>query len=705
MSGPRPADLLRHLAGGNAEAADHELLRRYVSTRDDGAFEELVRRHGPVVLAASRRGVRDHHAADDVFQAVFLVLARRAGGIRRPELLGNWLYGVAVGVARNARRAARRRGAREIQSVDVPEPVARDTTAPDDLGPVLDEELGALPAFYRDAVVLCDLRGVSRADAASQLGVPLGTLASRLDGGRKKLAARLVRRGVTFSVAAVLVEERAVAVPEVLLTKTCEVVAVWSSGGAVPAAVMKLVQGGVSMRGMMLGGVLAVSLVAGVVLAGVGPNPVPPTARSDAPLTASVSVAAEPVAHEQPKEPGSPKAKDVKLAAAPRLREPLDLPVRTSVRVAWSPTGDRLVVVGPPDGGEGGEGGKGGPDQHTSEVLWFVSTADLRAPQLAGSVNLPAPQRFVSFTPDGKHFVSAQREEKLVSGKHRVAVWAIDPDARGAAALPGGPPGGGGPGRPALGTTLRRSFDIDPGQSNDYAFAADGKNYRTLLLTRDDAGIREVAVQRVSAETGDVLETLAHDEVKLSTAQLSGDGRVVVVQNAESGALGYSYVDKKGGWAVAPDLGTLPGSAPKVVYPVGLATDGSKVVVSRGFNRPTVYDGPSGKAVSLTDATDLLDAYAGGATFSHDGRLVALSYSRVEKKESPLQGKGGGLAQGVSRGEARLGVWDTTTGRLVRSWPGRVTALAFHPSRPVLAVLEPNGDKTRLGLWDFTAKP
>jgi hypothetical protein len=93
MTGHRPADLLRHLAGAEA-ASDRDLLGQFAATREGTAFAELVRRHGPVVLAACRRGVGHHHGADDAFQAIFLVLARRAGAIQRPELLGNWLYRV-----------------------------------------------------------------------------------------------------------------------------------------------------------------------------------------------------------------------------------------------------------------------------------------------------------------------------------------------------------------------------------------------------------------------------------------------------------------------------------------------------------------------------------------------------------------------------------------------------------------------------------
>lgn len=284
MSGPRPADLLRHLAGSDADVPDRELLRRYVATRDDVAFAEVVRRHGPVVLAACRRGTFRREDAEDAFQAVFLILARRAGAVGRPELLGNWLYRVAMRVARDVRRTAARRRVREVQGVDAPEPAAPAAAAPEPVGPVLDEELAALPGLYRDAVLLCDLGGIPRADAAAQLGIPPGTLASRLDAARKKLAARLTRRGVTLSAVAVLAEARGAAVPAALLDRCCELVSAWSAGGAVPPAVLRLAQGGLPVRRTIFLGVLAAAattVAVGLVAASLTtPQPQPP---ADAP--------------------------------------------------------------------------------------------------------------------------------------------------------------------------------------------------------------------------------------------------------------------------------------------------------------------------------------------------------------------------------------------------------------------------------------
>ena len=237
-----PADILRRLE--HAGPTDRELLARFVQQQDQSAFAELVRRHGPIVVGVCRRVTGHPQDAEDAFQAVFLILAQKAVRIDNPELLGNWSYGVAVRVAQKARRSAARRRAREVAVSHLPDPPAQPSPAFPELRPILDEELAALPAWYRDAILLCDLRGLSREEAAALLGVPEGTLSSRLTNGRKKLAAQLTKRGVALSVAALpamVVEAQAgVAVPGELLTKTCGLVADWSAGGAVPGPLARL---------------------------------------------------------------------------------------------------------------------------------------------------------------------------------------------------------------------------------------------------------------------------------------------------------------------------------------------------------------------------------------------------------------------------------------------------------------------------------
>ena len=147
---------------------------------------------------ACRSILRDEHAAEDAFQAVFLVLARKAGSLRVRDSLAPWLHEVAVRVARCARATAARRTRHERNAAERADPTARVPDA-DDLGPVLHEEIDRLPDRYRAPIVLCFLEGLTREQAAGQLRWPLGTLQSRLARGRERLRHRLIRRGLAPS--------------------------------------------------------------------------------------------------------------------------------------------------------------------------------------------------------------------------------------------------------------------------------------------------------------------------------------------------------------------------------------------------------------------------------------------------------------------------------------------------------------------------
>jgi RNA polymerase sigma factor (sigma-70 family) len=176
---------------------DAELLRRFVCRRDEAAFEVLVWRHGPMVLGVCRRVLRDAHAAEDAFQATFLVLARKAGSIARGAAVAPWLYHVAFRIALRARAALARRPAQALPA-DLCAP-ATAGPAERDWQPILDEEINRLPERYRRPVVLCHLQGHTLAEAARQLGCPRGTVAVRLVRARQRLRARLTRRGVTLA--------------------------------------------------------------------------------------------------------------------------------------------------------------------------------------------------------------------------------------------------------------------------------------------------------------------------------------------------------------------------------------------------------------------------------------------------------------------------------------------------------------------------
>ncbi len=209
MTAANLSDIIRQLRGVMArqKAAplrDVDLWQRYVRQRDEGAFETLLRKHGPMVLGVCRRILGNEQDVEDAFQATFLVLVRKAASLRSPRTLANWLHGVARRTALQARSSAARRRAKE--TAVLPRIMAQEDPHTE-LRRVLDQELGRLAQKYRLAVVLCDLEGKTRDEVARQLGWPQGTVASRLARGRSILARRLRRRGFEgVLVAAVLAE-------------------------------------------------------------------------------------------------------------------------------------------------------------------------------------------------------------------------------------------------------------------------------------------------------------------------------------------------------------------------------------------------------------------------------------------------------------------------------------------------------------------
>lgn len=184
--------LLRQRAEQHSGVPDAELLRRFAHDRDEAAFELLVWRHGAMVLGLCRRAVRDEQLAEDAFQAVFLVLARRAAAVRGN--LGGWLFKVA---RRVSLRALKRRPVTQAVG-ETPAAFHPDSAERDELSSLLDAEIARLPERLRRPVVLCYLGGQSTEEAARELGIPRGTVLSRLATARKRLAERLTRRGVTL---------------------------------------------------------------------------------------------------------------------------------------------------------------------------------------------------------------------------------------------------------------------------------------------------------------------------------------------------------------------------------------------------------------------------------------------------------------------------------------------------------------------------
>jgi RNA polymerase sigma factor (sigma-70 family) len=262
-SGDMLTGVVRQIKARLGDAApDVELLGRYAQRRDEAAFAELVQRYGGLVLGVARRQLPDRQQAEDVFQATFLALARSAARLGRPASLANWLYTVALRGARKARLQAARRQAFVRTLASRPEP------AVDPLAEIsgrellerIDAELARLPEKYRVPVLLCCVQGLSREEAARQLGWSDGKIKGRLERGRRRLAERLTRRGLAPE-ALGLAPLGAAAVPGDLLTRTASLGATpWSQ--SLPAAVAALAAAGASRK------ILAAALLASVLAAG-----------------------------------------------------------------------------------------------------------------------------------------------------------------------------------------------------------------------------------------------------------------------------------------------------------------------------------------------------------------------------------------------------------------------------------------------------
>ena len=152
--------------GTFAGLTDAQLLARFADRSEDGAelaFEALVERHGPMVFRVCRGVLRDEHAAEDAFQATFLVLARKARSLWVKDSLASWLHGVAHRVASRSRSDAARRRRHEQQLAEARGPACE--ILPDqpryEAWAILSEQIARLPEKYRAPVVLCYLEGMT----------------------------------------------------------------------------------------------------------------------------------------------------------------------------------------------------------------------------------------------------------------------------------------------------------------------------------------------------------------------------------------------------------------------------------------------------------------------------------------------------------------------------------------------------------------
>jgi RNA polymerase sigma factor (sigma-70 family) len=278
-----------------AAASDAQLLERFTARHEEAAFTALLRRHGPMVLGVSRRVLHRVQDAEDVFQATFLLLARKASSIRKRASVGCWLHGVAHRLAVKAKAQGARRQAHEKRAADMRDTRPSGTATWQDVQAALDVALQELPEHYRAALVLCYLEGKSHAEAAQSLGCPLATVRTRVARGRKVLRNRLTAKGLTLStagLAALLIASAApAAAPAALVKATVRAALPGAAGqaaGTCSARVAGLIEGGLKEmvpNKVKLALLLAACLVAGAALTyrvlADDPAAKPPAAKED----------------------------------------------------------------------------------------------------------------------------------------------------------------------------------------------------------------------------------------------------------------------------------------------------------------------------------------------------------------------------------------------------------------------------------------
>jgi RNA polymerase sigma factor (sigma-70 family) len=673
--------------------SDRELVTRFTNWQDaaaEWAFEAIVHRHGPMVWAVCRRAVPDEQAAEDAFQATFLVLAIKAGSILRRESLGPWLHGVAARIARRAGVRASRwaRESREPRSLaTVPARAEEGEIDAAELRAVLDQEIERLPAAYRRAIVLCYLEGKTQEAAALELGWTKGTVSGRLARAKDLLRARLTRRGFAPSAGLTGIvragEDARAAVPAELARETvraglnaalgrAELIAASGSAAA-------LARG--TLRTMMLGQLKVVfaALVVFFTIATTLAHTIAGPERSDKDASHGERSAIRP----QPARPGRTPPPALKLPqhARARLGTTRLRHEGFMANVAFAPDGKTLASIGW-DG---------------AVRFWDVTTGEpaTKLPEIEGAGRSPS----AAFSPDGT---------RLAVGRDSfLQLWDL---------------------------TTGKEFFRSPvlkGGVREIVFSPEGKTLATATEESDPA------VRIWDVATGQVRKTLVFDKpltYRGRPMSFAPDGRRLAV--GTSASVGpKKTAEIIGIWDVDS------GSRPLVIRDVhgdtltslAFAPDGKTLLSGGSDSRPNRDERRPGEKLELSPKIRVWDASTGRSmrefdmahleghcafTVSRDGRtLTSLHPDRLIvwdlaaskairtipiERYDPGVGIGGCLAMSpdvrilaAARGDNAVHLWDLETGRLLVEQPGahqgEITSVAIAPDGRLIATGDLNG--------------
>jgi RNA polymerase sigma factor (sigma-70 family) len=661
MSEPTQTTTLRRLCRVLVEQcegklSDALLLQRFAVTRDEAAFEALVRRHGGMVLGVCRRALGDHHDAEDAAQATFLALARQAGSITRHSSLAGWLHRVAHRTAVRARRRARRHGCDPGRLDSLPAPAEPDLVASREQWHLLDQELRRLPEKYRHPLLLSYLEGLTNEEVARHLGWPVGTVFTRLARGRALLRSRLARRGVTLSAGAL----PAPVIPAGLVTKTtrASLALVTGSSGPDSAGVSALSEGVLRMTtlsrvglvasvGLLFATVVTVALAVGSPKSALAPAPLrafaaaPPHPRTDLygdPLPDGAVVRLGSVQFRHARLSAwvcLPDGRTVVTAGKDQILRFWDLTTGRQIReqklhgcvnpweiVSLSPTGRTVVAF-------------------DEKKLLFWDTDSGKE-----LVSLPAPEfgvRFLHFSPDGKTLAVA-------SGTSQITLWEWQTGKK---------------------RELPQRKYIEREGPDQNSFSPDGRYLATggrpfPLCVFEVATLREVH----------------RFDCHASGWRFSPDSRQLLVADTRNDKGGGETVLRLIDLATGKEVKQFP-QGPGVPRADSLAfsPDGKTLAV-------TFADGRGVIDYRNTDQTVLLDAATGRVLHRLSGQPVSLSFSRDGRTL-------------IGRTDHRLRFWEAASGKERDDRPGELSddlTTALSPDGRLLATV---GFRDRfVCLWD-----
>lgn len=561
---------------------DRQLVEAYINRCEEAALATLVHRHGPMVWGVCRRVLRDHHDAEDAFQATFLVLVRKASSIASPELLANWLYGVARQTALKARATSAKRRARERQVAEMPEPAVTERDLWHDLRPLLDQEVSRLPDKFRVAIVLCELEGKTRKEAARQLDVPEGTLAAWLARGRVMLAKRLARHGLAVSggslMAALSQNAVSACAPTSAVVSTIKAATLFAAGraaapGLISAKVVALTEG--VLRAMFLTQIKFGSalLLGAAVMLGLAVPGMWTFAQQD---TGRPAQAAAPASKDKPK---APKAKaGWRVAFELKHEHPVNI---VACSADWIAAGD--------------EGG--------NLFLCDQKTGKDRKLQFKGGKKkgLTTSVDHLQFTPDGKHLFA------VLNGRR--GMWRLDLDPNSKKPSPGVM----GEQLTFLGTSADGEFWLELQDANkrlalrpnvwsrgaavdtesilykaEIAHATISADDKWLAVVTADENLR-IHDRATLAET----QTIPLPKQSVNAVQFSKDGKSVGVVGPNGFAKVY---DTESGKEVA----TLKGHR-GIIFCVTFSPDGKTIVTGGDDNAARVWDAAKGKLLAVLE--------------------------------------------------------------------------------------------------------